>query len=234
MLNAGNINVFYNKSQALWDVSFTIGEKEIVVILGSNGAGKSTILNTVAGLIHPSSGTIDFLGQRIEKLPAHRIVSLSVSLVPEGGAYFPTMSLAENLELGGYTRKSKDEKKESLNRIYDIFPVLKTKSQKLASTLSGGERQMLAIARSLMTRPKLFMLDEPSYGLAPLMVAETFRVIGRLRETGTTILVVEQSSKHALNVGDRAYLLENGKIVFEDTCSNFKQNDHIKKSYLGL
>jgi len=234
MLIASHIDVFYRKTQALWDLSFKIEEKEIVVMLGANGAGKSTTLNTLAGLKHPSSGIIEFIGQRIEKMPAHRVVELRMSLVPEGGAYFPKMTIAENLELGAYSRKDKKEKKEALDRIYEIFPALRSRAQKLASTLSGGERQMLAIGRGLMARPKLFMLDEPSYGLAPLMVAETFKVIKRLRELGTTILVVEQSSKHALEVGDRGYLLENGRIVLSETCEGLRQNEHVRKAYMGL
>ena len=234
MLDVRDVNVFYKKTRALWDVSFKVDEKEIVVILGSNGAGKSTTLNTLSGLIHPSSGEIEFLGLRIDQMPAHRIVELSVSLVPEGGAFFPEMTISENLELGAYSRKDKEEKRESMGWVYQIFPVLKLKEKKLASTLSGGERQMLAIARGLMTRPKLFLLDEPSYGLAPLMVAQAFTIIKQLRDSGTTILVVEQNSKHALGVGDRGYLLENGRIVLTETCQNLKRNEHIKKSYLGL
>jgi branched-chain amino acid transport system ATP-binding protein len=204
------------------------------VILGANGAGKSTTLNTLAGLRHPSSGTIELLGQRIEKKPPHRIVDLSLSLVPEGGAFFPKMTIAENLDLGAYCRRDRKEKQESLEAVYQIFPVLRGRAQKLAFTLSGGERQMLAIARGLMTRPKLFMLDEPSYGLAPLMVAEIFKVIRVLREQGTTILLVEQNVKHTLEIADRAYLLENGKIVIEGTCRKFLQDNYIRQAYLGL
>jgi branched-chain amino acid transport system ATP-binding protein len=204
------------------------------VVLGANGAGKSTTLNTLAGLRHPSSGTIEFLGQGVEKMPAHHIVELSISLVPESGAYFPKMTIAENLELGAYSRQNRNEGKESIDKIYEIFPILKDRAQKLASNLSGGERQMLAIARGLMARPKLLMLDEPSYGLAPIMVGEIFKVIKRLRQLGTTILLVEQNSKHALKVGDRGYLLENGRIVPSETCERLKQNEHVKKSYMGL
>lgn len=204
------------------------------MILGANGAGKSTTLNTLAGLRHPSSGTIELLGQRIEKKPPHRIVDLSLSLVPEGGAFFPKMTIAENLDLGAYCRRDRKEKQESLEAVYQIFPVLRGRAQKLAFTLSGGERQMLAIARGLMTRPKLFMLDEPSYGLAPLMVAEIFKVIRVLREQGTTILLVEQNVKHTLEIADRAYLLENGKIVIEGTCRKFLQDNYIRQAYLGL
>ncbi len=234
MLTVDRIHVFYKKSQALWDVSFKTEEKEIVVILGANGAGKSTTLNTLAGLKHPSSGTIEWLGQRIEKMAPHRIVEMSLSLVPEGGAFFPKMTICENLELGAYCRKEKKEKQDSLEAVYRIFPILRQRSQKLALTLSGGERQMLAIGRGLMMRPRLFMLDEPSYGLAPLMVAEIFRVIRLLREQGTTILLVEQNVKHTLRIADRAYLLENGKIVLEGTCKKFLEDDYVKQAYLGL
>lgn len=234
MLTVNHINVFYKKSQALWDVSFKTEEREIVVILGANGAGKSTTLNALAGLKHPSSGTIELLGQRIEKMPPHRIVDLSLSLVPEGGAFFPKMTIAENLELGAYCRKDKKEKQESLEAAYRIFPILRQRAQKLVLTLSGGERQMLAIARGLMTRPKLFMLDEPSYGLAPLMVAEIFRVIKVLRDQGTTILLVEQNVKHTLRIADRAYLLENGKIVLEGSCKKFSEDSYVRQAYMGL
>jgi len=234
MLTVNHINVFYKKSQALWDVSFKTEEREIVVILGANGAGKSTTLNALAGLKHPSSGTIELLGQRIEKMPPHRIVDLNLSLVPEGGAFFPKMTIAENLELGAYCRKDKREKQESLEAVYRIFPILRQRAQKLVLTLSGGERQMLAIARGLMTRPKLFMLDEPSYGLAPLMVAEIFRVIKALREQGTTILLVEQNVKHTLRIADRAYLLENGKIVLEGSCKKFSEDSYVRQAYMGL
>jgi branched-chain amino acid transport system ATP-binding protein len=167
-------------------------------------------------------------------MPPHRIVDMSLSLVPEGGAYFPKMTIAENLELGAYCRKGKKEKQESLEAVFRIFPILKERAQKLALTLSGGERQMLAIGRGLMTRPKLFMLDEPSYGLAPLMVAEIFRIIRVLREQGTTILLVEQNVKHTLRIADRAYLLENGKIVLEGPCKKFLEDDYVKQAYLGL
>jgi len=234
MLTVNHIDVFYRKSQALWDVSFKIDEREIVVMLGANGAGKSTTLNTLAGLKHPSSGTIEFLGQRIEKMDPHRIVLLSLSLVPEGGAFFPKMTIAENLELGAYGRKNRAEEQESLEAVYQIFPILKQRSRKLAFTLSGGERQMLAIARGLMTRPKAFMLDEPSYGLAPLMVAEIFKVIKTLRERGTTILLVEQNVKHTLRIADRAYLLENGRIVLEGTSKRFLEDPYVRQAYLGL
>ncbi|MBW1667293.1 MAG: ABC transporter ATP-binding protein [Deltaproteobacteria bacterium] len=234
MLSVNNINVFYRKIQALWAVSFDVMQREIVVMLGSNGAGKSTTLNTLAGLLHPSSGSIRFLCQEIQEMPSFKIVSLSISLVPEGGAFFSKMTVNENLELGAYGRKDRGKNIESLKWIYEIFPVLKLKGKKLASTLSGGERQMLAIARGLMRRPKLLMLDEPSYGLAPLMVSQTFKTVKQLRDLGTTILVVEQNSKHALAVGDRGYLLENGKIVLGDTCENLRQNEYVRKCYLGL
>lgn len=234
MLTVQNIQVFYKKTQVLWDVSFRVGEKEIVVILGSNGAGKSTTLKTLAGLLHPRSGEIKYNGNRIEKMEAHRIVEKSMSLVPEGGAYFPKMSISDNLELGAYPCRDRKKVKKSLEWVYGQFPVLKERSRRPASTLSGGERQMLAIGRALMMRPRLLMLDEPSYGLAPLVVGEVFKKVERLREEGTTILVVEQSSKHALRVGDRGYLLENGRIAMTGSCSSLRQDDHVKKSYLGF
>ncbi len=234
MLRISNIDVFYKKIQALWEVCFDVGKQEIIVILGANGAGKSTTLNTIAGLIHPSSGTIELGGVRIDKMPPHRVVEHKVALVPEGGAVFPKMTIFENLDLGAYSCEARERKTESLEWVYQIFPVLRERAQKRASTLSGGERQMLAIGRGLMVRPKLFMLDEPSYGLAPLMVAETFRIIKKLPEFDTTVLVVEQSSKHALKIGNRGYVLENGRIIMGDTCGNLKENESVKRSYLGL
>lgn len=234
MLKISNVDVFYKKTQALWNVCFKVGKQEIIIILGANGAGKSTTLNTIAGLIHPISGTIELEGVRIEKMAPHRVVEQMVALVPEGGAVFPKMTILENLDLGAYSRRARERKKESLEWVFQIFPVLRQRAQKRASTLSGGERQMLAIGRGLMVRPKLFMLDEPSYGLAPLMVAETFRIIKKLPDFETTVLVVEQSSKQALRVGHRGYVLENGRIIMGDTCGNLQKNECVKKSYLGL
>lgn len=234
MLTVKNITVFYRKIQALWNVSFGIEEKEIVTLIGSNGAGKTTVLSTISGLIHPASGTVEFQGLRIDKMPTYRIIELCISHIPEGGISFPDMTVRENLELGAYVPRAQKEMQGSLEWIYQIFPVLEKRARQLARTLSGGERQMLAIGRGLMSRPKLCMFDEPSYGLSPLLVGEIFRIIGVLRDQGTTILLVEQNVKHTLEIADRAYLLENGKVVLEGTCQRFSQNGYVRQAYLGL
>jgi branched-chain amino acid transport system ATP-binding protein len=234
MLKVNDINIFYRKIQALWNVSFTIKEKEIVTLIGSNGAGKTTVLNTISGLIHPTSGTVEFLGLRIDKMPTYRIIELCLSHIPEGGLCFSGMTVHENLEVGAYVRRAQREMQESLGWVFQMFPVLRERAGQLARTLSGGERQMLAIARGLMSRPRLCMLDEPSYGLAPLLVGEIFRVIKALREQGTTILLVEQNVKHTLGIADRAYLLENGKIIIEGTCKKFLEDNYVRQAYLGL
>lgn len=234
MLKVNHIDVFYRKIQVLWDISFSIHEKEIVTLVGSNGSGKTTILKTISGLILPASGSVEFLGTRIDRIPPYRLTDLKISHIPEGGQSFPDMTVRENLELGAYRSKLVKEKRESLEWVYEIFPILRERSKQLARTLSGGERQMLAIARGLMSKPRLCMLDEPSYGLSPLLVGEIFRIIGTLREKGTTILLVEQNVKHTLAIGDRAYLLENGRIVLEGSCKSFLQNDYVRQAYLGL
>jgi branched-chain amino acid transport system ATP-binding protein len=234
MLKVNHIDVFYRKAQVLWGVSFTIEEKEIVTLVGSNGAGKTTVLNTLSGLVHPSSGTVEFLGVRIDRMPCYRITQLCISHIPEGGQSFPEMTVRENLELGAYSPRVQREKRTSLEWVYEMFPVLRERSKQLAKTLSGGERQMLAIGRGLMSRPRLCMLDEPSYGLSPLLVGEIFRIIGALRERGTTILLVEQNVKHTLEISDRAYLLENGKVVLEGASKRFLQDSYVRQAYLGL
>lgn len=234
MLRVNHINVFYGKIQVLWDVSFTIGEKEIVTLIGPNGAGKTTVLNTLSSLVHPTSGTVEFLGVRIDRMPTYRIIELCISHIPEGGQSFPEMTVRENLELGAYIPRVQREKQASLEWVYEMFPVLRERSKQLAKTLSGGERQMLAIGRGLMSKPRLCMLDEPSYGLAPLLVGEIFRIIGGLREQGTTILLVEQNVKHTLEISDRAYLLENGKVVLEGASGRFLQDNYVRQAYLGL
>jgi branched-chain amino acid transport system ATP-binding protein len=234
MLTLSHINAFYKKVQVLWDVSFTIEEKEIVTLVGSNGAGKTTVLNTISGLLHPASGTVEFSGRRIDRMPPYRMIELCISHIPEGGQSFPEMTVRENLELGAYIPRVQKQKQSSLEWVYEMFPVLRERSKQLAKTLSGGERQMLAIGRGLMSKPRLCMLDEPSYGLAPLLVGEIFRIIGVLNEQGTTLLLVEQNVKHTLEIAHRAYLLENGKIVLEGTCQSFLQNGYVRQAYLGL
>jgi branched-chain amino acid transport system ATP-binding protein len=234
MLEISNINVFYGKAQALFDVSLSVDESEIVALVGSNGAGKTTLINTISGLISPASGSIEFLGRRIDGLPSHSIVELGISQIPEGGRVFTEMTVRENLEMGAYPRQAWKQKEETLEQVYQVFPVLKEREKQLARTLSGGEHQMLAMGRGLMSRPKLCIFDEPSYGLAPKFVEEVFRVIKSLREQGITILLIEQNVRHTLETADRAFVLENGHVVLCDTCDKLLQSDHVRKAYLGL
>ena len=234
MLNVDHLSLFYGKIQVLWDVSLTVAEKEMVAIIGSNASGKTSLLNTISGLLTPSSGTVEFLGRALQKTPAYLIARLGISHIPEGGGLFPDMKVSENLELGAYTHAGEKEKKETMQWVYEIFPSLAARAGQLAKTLSGGERQMLAIGRGLMSKPRLCMLDEPSYALSPLLVMEVFKAVRELRDRGTTILLVEQDIKRALEMADRAYLLENGRVVLEGPRDLFLQNDHVKKAYLGL
>ena len=234
MLEVCNINTLYGKAQALWDVCLGINEAEIVALVGSNGAGKTTLLNTISGLLRPASGSVEFLGRRIDGLAPHSIVELGISHVPEGRRLFPDMSVRENLEMGAYVYEAWKRKEETLNQVYEIFPILKERQGQLARTLSGGERQMLAIGRGLMSRPRLCLFDEPSYGLAPLLVAEIFRIIQGLRDQGITILLIEQNVRHTLEIADRAYVLENGRVCLEGVCDELLQSDYVRKAYLGL
>ncbi|MEJ2549850.1 MAG: ABC transporter ATP-binding protein [Anaerolineales bacterium] len=221
-------------TQALWDVCLEVRESEIVALIGSNGAGKTALLDAISGIAPPVSGTIEFLGKRIDGLPSHVIVDLGISHVPEGGRVFPDMTVYENLEMGAYSLRAWQKKEETLKQVYQIFPILEERTGQLASTLSGGERQMLAIARGLMSRPKLCMLDEPSYGLAPLMVEEIFRVIQDMRAQGITILLVEQNVRHSLETADRAYVMENGRICMEGTGEDLLESDFVRQAFLGL
>lgn len=234
MLKVDNINTFYSKLQALWDVYFQVDEKEIVALVGANGAGKTTILNTISNLLHPASGTVEFFGERIDKMPCYRIVEIGISHIPEGKKLFPDMTTQENLQLGAYNYRAWKRKDEMLERVYRIFPRLKERAGQLARTLSGGEQQMLAMGRGLMSRPRLCMLDEPSSGLAPLMIMEVFEVIKTLREQGTTILLVEQNTQRALEISDRAYVLENGRITMQGKGEELLKNNYVKVAYMGL
>jgi branched-chain amino acid transport system ATP-binding protein len=234
MLEVSNIDTFYGKAQALWDVSLKIDEAEIVALVGSNGAGKTTLLNTISGLLCPASGSINFLGQRIDGLAPHAIVGLGLSHIPEGRRLFATMTVRENLEMGAYTPEAWKNKQETLERVYQVFPILKEREKQLARTLSGGEQQMLAMGRGLMSRPKLCMFDEPSYGLAPRLMLEVFQVIKSLREQGITILLIEQNVPRTLEIADRAYVLENGRVVLEGACDELLQSDFVRKAYLGI
>jgi branched-chain amino acid transport system ATP-binding protein len=234
MLEVAHLDTFYGKTQALWDVSVSVDEKEIISLVGANEAGKSTLLKTISGFLRPVSGRVEFLGRRIDGLTPHAVVDLGISLVPEGGKPFTEMTVRENLEMGAYPYQAWKSKGKKLEQVYQLFPFLKGREKQLAKTLSGGERQMLAMGRSLMARPRLCMFDEPSYGLAPLMVKELFKFIVVLNEQGITILLVEQNIRHALEVADNAYLLENGRIVLTGARQLFLENDHVKKAYLGL
>jgi branched-chain amino acid transport system ATP-binding protein len=221
-------------TQALWDVCLEVRESEIVALIGSNGAGKTALLDAISGVTPPDSGSIEFLGKRIDGLPPYAIVELGISHVPEGGKVFPDMTVYENLEMGAYSLRAWGKKEETLKQVYAIFPILEERAGQLARTLSGGERQMLAIARGLMSRPKLCMLDEPSYGLAPLMVEEIFRVIQDLREQEITILLIEQNVRHGLETADRAYVMENGRVCMEGTSDDLLESDFVRQAYLGL
>jgi len=234
MLNINGLNIFFGKIQVLWDVSLNVRENEMVAVIGANASGKTTLLKAISGLVNPASGSVEFLERRIDKMPPYRIARMGISHIPEGGGLFPDMKVQENLELGAHISTAQSEKEETLKWVYQLFPVLKARAGQMARTLSGGERQMLAIGRGLMLKPKLCMLDEPSYALSPLVVSEVFNAVKELRERGTTILLVEQDIRRALEMADRTYLLENGKIVMEGTRDRFMQNAHVRKAYLGL
>lgn len=234
MLSVKEINIFYNKLQALWDVSLEIKKGEIVGLLGANGAGKTTLLKTICGILSPTKGKITFEGKDIKGMEPHSISSLGISMVPEGGRIFPDMTVKENLEMGAYPKDVWNQKKEMFEKVYNIFPILKERKKQLANTLSGGERQMLAMARSLMSRPKLCIFDEMSYGLAPQIVKTVFKTIEKLNDEGITVLLIEQNVKDTLDIADRAYVIESGKITIEGSCEDLKENDYIKKSYLGI
>ena len=234
MLAVNNINAFYGRVQALWNVSLRINEGEIVALVGANGAGKTTLLNIIFNLLRPASGTVEFLGSRIDSLAPHRVGEFGISYVPEGGRLFREMTVRENLEMGAYVYEAWKQKKETLSQVYDMFPKLKERQRQLVGTLSGGEHQMVAIGRGLMSRPKLCIFDEPSYGLAPLLVKEIFRIIQGLRDQGIAILLIEQNVRQTLEIADRTYVLENGRIISEGKSRELLQDDHIKKAYLGL
>jgi branched-chain amino acid transport system ATP-binding protein len=234
MLEVNNLNVFYEQIQSLWDVSLKINEKEIVALIGANGAGKTTLLKTISGIIRPTSGSISFLDKRIDNLPPHVIVELGISHIPEGRKLFTEMSVRENLEMGAYGKQAWRNRHQTMEEVFQLFPRLKERAGQLARTLSGGEQQMVAMGRGLMSRPKLCIIDEPSNGLAPLLVLEVFQIIKSLRERGITILLIEQNVRQTLENSDRAYVLENGRIVMEGDCATCLASEHIRKAYLGL
>ena len=232
ILKVDNINVYYGSIHAIKGVSFEVAQGEIVTLIGANGAGKSTTLNTISGLLRSKTGSVAFLGGELGKVPAHKIVSRGLALVPEGRRVFLQMTTQENLEMGAYTQSGKPDPAD-LEKVYQQFPRLKERRKQVAGTLSGGEQQMLAMGRALMSRPKLLMLDEPSMGLAPILVEQIFEIIQNLHAAGTTILLVEQNAQAALSVADRGYVLETGKVVTSGTGAELLASPAIKKAYLG-
>ena len=232
MLKVNDINVYYGSIHAIKGVSFEVNDGEIVTLIGANGAGKSTTLNTIAGLLHTQTGSVEFLGEKINGVPPHTIVSKGLALVPEGRRVFLQMTVEENLEMGAYTRPG-SEVDPGIAGVYERFPRLKERRRQIAGTLSGGEQQMLAMGRALMSKPKLLMLDEPSMGLAPLLVEQIFDIIKELHRSGTTVLLVEQNAQMALSIADRGYVLETGKIVATGTGQELLNDDAVKRAYLG-
>lgn len=232
MLKVNDINVYYGSIHAIKGVSFDVNEGEIVTLIGANGAGKSTILNSVSGLLNSNTGDIEFLGESIKPTLPHKIVEMGLAQVPEGRRIFQNMSVKENLEMGAYTRKQ-SEIYEAVEDVFRRFPRLAERRKQIGGTLSGGEQQMLAIGRALMSKPKLLMLDEPSMGLAPILVEQIFDIIKELNNAGTTILLVEQNAQMALSIADRGYVIETGKIVLSASASELLENDAVKKAYLG-
>ena len=233
MLVVENINVFYGGIHALKDLTIEVEQGEIVTLIGSNGAGKSTTLNAISGLVRPKSGHILFKGKPIEHMAPHNIVVAGMVQVPEGRRVFAELSVRDNLELGAYTRRDKQGVAHDFQRVFELFPRLEERKAQPAGTLSGGEQQMLAIGRGLMAAPQLLLLDEPSMGLAPLLVREIFRIVKEINRTGTTILLVEQNARMALSIAHRAYVLETGRVVLADAADNLAQMDEVKKIYLG-
>jgi branched-chain amino acid transport system ATP-binding protein len=233
MLKVENINTYYEDLQALWGISLEVNSGELVALVGPNGAGKTTTLKTIVGLLKPASGAITFDGKKLNKEAAHKIVELGISQVPEGGGIFTGMSVLENLELGAFVPSARRFKDDSLEQVYEIFPRLKERKDQQAGTLSGGERQMLAIGRALMSKPKLLLFDEPSFGLAPILVQHMFDVIGRINKQGMTVLLVEQNVRAALDLADRAYVIENGRIVGEGKGDALLSFESIRSAYLG-
>ena len=233
MLEIKDLEVYYGMIQAIKGISFEVNEGEVIALIGANGAGKTTILHTISGLIAPKKGSITFEGQEITKIPAHKIVENGLAQVPEGRRVFPSLSVLQNLKLGAYTRKDKIEIDDTLKMIYERFPRLEERKNQPAGTLSGGEQQMLAMGRALMSKPRIILMDEPSMGLSPIFVNEIFDIIKQVSASGTPVLLVEQNAKKALSIADRGYVLETGKIVKEGKASDLLNDEAVKKAYLG-
>ncbi len=233
MLKVENLQVYYGMINAIKGVSFEVNQGEVIALIGANGAGKTTILHTITGLISPKEGSIEFEGVNLLKTPAHKIISLKMAHVPEGRRVFQQLTVYENLKLGAYVLKDKQQIKKNLEYVYAHFPRLEERKNQIAGTLSGGEQQMLAMGRALMSNPKIILMDEPSMGLSPLLVNEIFKIIQEVSKDGTTVLLVEQNAKKALSIADRGYVLETGKIVLSGSASELLNNEEIKKAYLG-
>ncbi|MGM0157454.1 branched-chain amino acid transport system ATP-binding protein [Enterococcus sp. AZ191] len=233
MLKVNDLSVHYGVIQAVRGISLEVNEGEIVTLIGANGAGKTTALRTISGLVKPSAGTIEFEGKPIQKVSPQEIVTHGISQVPEGRHVFPGLSVQENLEMGAFLRKDNEGIKKSFSEIYERFPILKERKIQDASTLSGGEQQMLAMGRALMSKPRLLLLDEPSMGLAPIFIKEIFNIIQEIQQQGTTVLLIEQNAKMALSIADRGYVIETGKIVLQGTGAELLASEEVKKAYLG-
>jgi branched-chain amino acid transport system ATP-binding protein len=234
MLRVENIDVFYGDLQILWDVSFEVNEGEIVALVGSNGSGKSTTLKTISGLLSPANGSILFQDQYLNQIPANKIIEHGVAHVPEGRRLFPEMTVRENLIMGSLAPQAKAKRNETMEWVFGLFPRLREREKQMAGTLSGGEQQMVAVGRGLMALPKLIMFDEPSLGLAPILVADIFRIIKRINKEGVTVFVTEQNTKQSLEISDRGYVLENGRVVLSGTGQELLDNEHVKQAYLGI
>jgi branched-chain amino acid transport system ATP-binding protein len=234
MLKVSGIDVFYGDLQVLWDVSFEVKEKEILVLVGANGAGKSTTIRTISSLLTPRKGSIEFDGVRLDKTAPYNVIEHGIVHVPEGRRLFPQMSVEENLIMGTLYGQAKAKRAQTMERVYGLFPRLRERKKQLAGTLSGGEQQMLAVGRGLMSLPKLMMFDEPSLGLAPILVQDIFHIVRKINEEGVTVLLVEQNVRQTLSMCHRAYVLENGRVVLEGTGQALMANEHVKEAYLGI
>jgi branched-chain amino acid transport system ATP-binding protein len=234
LLKVSNIDVFHGSFQALWDVSLVVKRGEIVALIGANASGKSTLLNTISGLLHPAKGSIEFEGKNISVLDPFQIVTIGISQIPEGRRVFPTMTVLDNLIIGSYNRKARAKKEQNLKMVYELFPILKERKNQLAKTLSGGEQQMLALGRGLMSDPKLLLLDEMSLGLAPIVLNDLYKALKEIRERGITILFVEQNVRRSLKEADRAYIMEVGRIVLSGDVAELREEEEVKKAYFGV
>jgi len=234
VLEVNNIDVFYGDVQVIWDISFEINQGEVVALIGANGAGKSTTLKTISGILRPQNGGINFEGKQIHNVKPYNLIELGIAHVPEGRRLFADMTVEENLDMGSLKGDAKDKRADSKDMVFELFPRLKERKKQYAGTLSGGEQQMVAVGRGLMSKPRLLMFDEPSLGLAPILVREIFSIIAKIRSEGTTVLIVEQNVKQTLGIADRAYVLENGRIVMQDSGEALLGNEHVKTAYLGV